>query len=223
VLEQSPPTVETRLKSHWDWRPDWTPDRPCLMWYLTFERQPGLASHAEQLQPGLTATEALDPVPVPWLHLTLDQVGFVDSVPPEQVDDVVESVRSTLRGWSPGPVTLGPVSTMGDAVVLDATGVDELQERLHAGTAAALDRDPDEEFREFRAHVSLAYANQPCDVDEALEPLGDAAGHQVVLDSPRLALATVTRKDGHYRWTERDEVPLAGGPANGSGPGRAAD
>ena len=30
------PSTE-RLSNHWDWRPDWTPSRPCLYWYLTFD------------------------------------------------------------------------------------------------------------------------------------------------------------------------------------------
>jgi 2'-5' RNA ligase len=178
------------------------------MWYLTFEGEPALAEHAQAVQSRLTVTEALDPVPVPWLHLTLDQVGYVDTVPPQQVDQVVDSVRASVRDWSPGPVTVGPVAPMVDAVVLEAAGVDGLHERVQAGTAAALGREPEDEFRRFRPHVSLAYSNQPCDADSALDGLDDAAARQVVLDTPRLALAAVTRRNRHYQWTERAEVPL---------------
>jgi 2'-5' RNA ligase len=178
------------------------------MWYLTFDDEPRLASHAEQVQSRLDATETLDAVPVPWLHLTLDHVGFVDSVPPPQVDRVVASVRATLRDWSPAPVAVGPVTTMEDAVVLEATGTDELHDRVRAGTGAALGQEPADEFRDFRAHVSLAYANQPCDAGEALARLGEVAERTVEVATPRLALATVTRKDRHYQWTEQERLPL---------------
>jgi hypothetical protein len=96
VVEQTARTVATSLVDHWGWRPDWQSERPCLMWYLTFEDQPELADLALRSHERLRRLGAVDLIPVPWLHLTLDEVGFVDAVGPEDVDRVVESVRAVL-------------------------------------------------------------------------------------------------------------------------------
>jgi 2'-5' RNA ligase len=208
VAEQSAALAPSHLRNHWDWRPEWTPDRACLMWYLTFENQPELTALVTALQSPLTGIPALDLVPPAWVHLTVDQVGYVDSVPPEDVSAVTQSVRGALRGWSAEPLTVGPAYTMRSAVALAVAGVDGLYDRVHAATTAALGLDPTEEFRPFRAHVSLAYANRPSVARAVLDRLGDTADRQVVLGTPRLVLASVTRRDRHYQWTTREQLAL---------------
>lgn len=200
-----------QLRDHWEWRPDWAVERPCLMWYLTFEQHPGLVELTERMHARLAGTPTVDLVPASWLHLTLEEVGFVDAVPPEQVDAVLASARSALEGWRPSPLTLGPVTAMADAVVLQAAAdadLDELHRRLRAGTTAALGREPAHDPEGFWAHVSVAYSNGTCDAPAVLAPLGEVAAERVVVEAARLTLASVTRRDRHYQWTERGAIPL---------------
>ena len=211
MVEQTARPVATSLVDHWGWRPDWQAERPCLMWYLTFEDQPELADLALRSHERLRPLGAVDLIPVPWLHLTLDEVGFVDAVGLEDVDRVVESVRAVIADWRSGPIRLGPVTTMEDAVVLAATStadLDELCGRLRTATTAVLARDPDYEPLPFWAHVSLAYTNQPCDAASVLAPLATLADQTLTVSVPRLTLAAVTRRDRHYQWSVRAALPL---------------
>ena len=211
MVEQTARPVATSLVDHWGWRPDWQVERPCLMWYLTFEDQPELADLALRSHERLRPLDTVDLIPVPWLHLTLDEVGFVDAVGPEDVDRVVESVRAVIADWRSGPIHLGPVTTMEDAVVLAATSaadLDELCGRLRTATTAVLARDPGYEPIPFWGHVSLAYTNQPCDAASVLAPLTALAGETLTVSVPRLTLAAVTRRDRHYQWSVRASLPL---------------
>jgi 2'-5' RNA ligase len=210
-VEQTARPGATQLVDHWGWRPDWHVERPCLMWYLTFEDQPELADLALRSHERLRPLAAVDLIPVPWLHLTLDEVGFVDAVGPDDVDRVVESVRAVIADWRSGPIHLGPGTTMEDAIVLAATSaadLDELCGRLRTATTAVLARDPGYEPLPFWGHVSLAYTNQPCDAASVLAPLATLAEETLTVSVPRLTLAAVTRRDRHYQWTVRAALPL---------------
>ena len=201
------------MVDHWGWRPDWEVERPCLMWYLTFEDQPALADLAVRAHELLRPLETVDLIPVPWLHLTLDEVGFVDSLGADVVDGVVESVRAVLADWRSGPITLGPATAMEDAVVLAAVSpadLDELCGRLRTATSAVLDRDPGYEPQVFWGHVSLAYSNRACDAASVMAPLAPLTGETLTVTVPRLTLAAVTRRERHYQWTVRASLPLEG-------------
>jgi 2'-5' RNA ligase len=206
------------LRDHWQWRPDWASERPCLLWYLTFESQPALSRQAEQAQARLRGVRAVDLVPLPWLHLTLDDVGFADELAPRQVDGVVAAAAASVAGWEPPPVTLGPMAPMEDAVVLQAGPAAELarlRERLRMATTAVLGPGTVSGLEDFRPHVTLAYLNDACEPGLVMDPLTPVRQAQVVVAVPRLTLAAVTRRDRHYQWTCRAVLPL--------GPGDPAD
>lgn len=202
---------QASLRDHWQWRPEWASDRPCLLWYLTFESQPELTRKAEQAQARLRGVSTVDVVPAAWLHLTLDDVGFADELAPEEVEDVIATARGAVADWSPPPITLGPVASMGDAVVLRADPADDLGElrgRLRAVTTTVLGREIPSRLRPFWPHVTLAYLNDSCAASSVLDPLAPVSVEQVVVAAPQVTLASVTRCEHHYRWTTRAEIPL---------------
>jgi 2'-5' RNA ligase len=196
--------VAATLADHWTWRPDWAAERPCLLWYLTFTGQPALVDLVDRARGRLSSVPAVDPVPAPWLHLTLDDVGFEDEVAPEQVRDVVEGVHVAMAEQPLPPLELGPVNTMVDSLVLEAGPADALErlrDRLRActdevlpGAASALDA--------FWPHVTLAYSNAPVGRAALLGALDDLGEARLVVE-PQLVLAAVTRREKHYQWTAR--------------------
>src|SRR4051812_22741294 len=172
------------LENHWSWRPEWGVDRPCLMWYLSFENQPPLWHHVERIGERLAEVPAVDPVPTAWLHLTLHDVGFVDETPPNRVDDLVELARSATDGWCAPTLRLGPVAAMRSALVLQAGPVDrlvDLRDRLRACTAVAIGPERAAGPRVFSPHVSVGYASSRLEVAGVMEQLAAAAGEQLLV------------------------------------------
>jgi 2'-5' RNA ligase len=207
----SPATGPTLLRDHWQWRPEWVADRACLLWYLTFESQSELSRRAEQVHACLGGVPSVDVVPPPWLHLTLDDVGFLDELGAGQVEQVVVSARASVAGWRPAPLTLGPLAPMDDSVVLAAGPVPELvdlRDRLRAATCSVLGDGRPSRLDEFAPHVTLAYLNDACEPETLMGPLGPVAASPVVVAESRLTLASVTRRDRHYQWTPCAEVAL---------------
>lgn len=199
------------LRDHWEWRPEWVPDRACLLWYLTFDRQPELSRQLEQVHACLSDVPQVDVVPPPWLHLTMDDVGFADELAPGEVEQVLASARATVTGWTHPPLALGPLVPMEDSVVLAAGPVLELvglRDRLRAATSSVLGAGTASRLDEFRPHVTLAYLNDACEPREVMDPLAPVAGVRVPVTGLRLTLASVTRRDHHYQWTARAEVPF---------------
>lgn len=210
-LPESSTPSNVLLRDHWQWRPEWVVDRACLLWYLTFETQPDLSRQAEQVRACLRDVSAVDVVPTPWLHLTLDDVGFADQLTPGEVEQVVVSARASVADWEPPPIQLGPLAPMDDSVVLMAGPIPDLvdlRDRLRAATTSVLGAETTSFLDDFRPHVTLAYLNDACDPDAVMRPLGEVADAQVVVAEPRLTLASVTRYDRHYQWTSCDQLSL---------------
>lgn len=208
------PPVADDLANHWEWRPEWAPDRPCLYWYLTF------AAHELTTAIGSEALEAvqgvpwLDPVPPEWMHVTLADVGFVDDLEERDVHRTVENVRQHVEGRPALDLSLGPVAAMPGAVVLQVGPTEplvHLQGAVGAATQAALGPGHEPVHRDdFWPHLSLGYVNRGVasrEADAALRRVGWVSGRVSV---SRLTLASVTRRDRHYQWTVVAQLPLLG-------------
>jgi 2'-5' RNA ligase len=145
----SPATGPTLLRDHWQWRPEWVADRACLLWYLTFESQSELSRRAEQVHACLGGVPSVDVVPPPWLHLTLDDVGFLDELGAgqvAQVDELGDGRPSRLDEFAPH-VTLAylndacePETLMGPLGPVAASPVVVAESRLTLASVTRRDR-----------------------------------------------------------------------------------
>lgn len=202
-----------QLLAHRNWRTDWTADRTCLLWYLTFEDQPELMSLFHEVEDDLRRVDSVDVVPPSWLHLTLLEVGYADEVSASEMDDLVAATEASTSMF-PLRLDIGPVSTMTDAVVLQVRASEEvvaLQSSLAEGLRSSRATVPEPE--DFWPHVSLAYTNRDCRRDDVMDPLSDIAERTVSVTVPRVTLAAVTRLRDHYRWSAVAALPLeATGP-----------
>lgn len=199
------------MENHWQWRPEWRTDRPCLYWYLTFAGQESLRSLSHSIRPHLHRIAGVDAVPTDWLHLTVQDVGFCDELPEANVQTAVQAAARAIADLRARPLTLGPVTTMGSAVVLAGWPADHLRRlrnRLREAMAAVGLTVPGPD--EFRPHVSLGYVNRDCDERTVMERLRTVRDLTTTLHAPRLTLAAVTRRDRHYQWRSVAELPLDG-------------
>jgi hypothetical protein len=197
------------LGNHWTWRPEWRVDRPHLMWYLVFGHEPALHAWLRIARGCLSGEERLDVIPQPWLHCTVDDVGFEDELAPGQVDRVARAGAEAMRGLTVPALTLGPTAPMRDALVLRARPTAELsrlRDALRAATVSVLGSQALPPLDTFEPHVSFAYANRPCREAPLMDLLRSVSDDELRLSRPTVALASVTRLDRHYQWTVRSEV-----------------
>jgi 2'-5' RNA ligase len=197
------PTHTEQVRNHWWWRPGWRAGRSFYTWHLTFVGQPDVDRLAAHYHAVLRDLPGVDPVPVEWLHLTMQGLGFTDELATGQVDKVVAAVRDRLAALSPFELTLGPVRVDPEALLLDAEpagAIRDLRLAIRAGIADTwgADRVPEAEAP-FTPHVSIGYISAD----------GPAAPFVAVLDaSPATGRATVTeaqlivlnRDSGMYTW-----------------------
>lgn len=216
VHASSPEAVEY-LHDHRHWRPDWTPGRSLLWWYLTFEHQPALESLTAETAPVLGALDSIDQVPLQWLHLTLQEVGYADEFSATDSTTLVAEAAGAVGDVSPLRLSLGPISTLPDGVVLRAGPTRELsmlRDKLRDVTAAVTGGSPRvREGAESCPHVTLAYVNCQCErraVMDILASLAMDAPAEVLVET--VTLAAVTRRSGFYDWHAVGEVALGGAP-----------
>ena len=201
-----------RFRDHWRWRPDWTPNRPRVLWYLTFEDSPQLASAIAPYEPALRATGA-DLVPPRWLHLTVTDVGFADAIDDWTLRAARDSVRRAVRGLPSLRLELGPVAALPGAVVLPAHPLErlrELRQAVRRSTSEVGLAAPDDIDGPFWPHVSLCYVNSRTDHQALWDVVRPGQGSTVEVRCSRLSEVLVSRREGHYQWQILESVRLDG-------------
>ncbi len=208
------------LADHWAWRPEWTPERTCLYWYLTFRADDIAAAIGDDALDLVRRTRWLDAVPPEWCHVTIADVGFTDQLEPSDAEHVRAAVADEMAGQGPLRLALGPMRTFATAVVVSVGPVERLRDiraRVRRATSATIGaRHADFHRHPYRPHMTLGYAHEAVGA-EAATPFGEALPEvSSVVDVDALTLVAVTRRDHAYRWEVRAQVPLLGG-TDGSG------
>src|SRR5262245_33980474 len=90
--EEAQVVVDT-VRDHWWWRPGWRLGRRAYTFHITFEDGtveggPDLHRLTAAYQASLAGMPGLDLVPLQWLHLTMQNVGFTDEVGESDVQAV---------------------------------------------------------------------------------------------------------------------------------------
>jgi len=209
-----PATTAQEMRDHWVWRPEWTPERTCLYWYLTFQENEIAAAVGEPALEQVRGAPWLDAIPPRWCHVTLTDIGFADELGLSAVRSVHDAVARSVSGEHRLPLALGPVQAHRSALVLSVGPLSRLRgirSAVRRATSGLLgDRHADVHGQLFWPHVSLGYVNRSVDsatVDDFLGRLPDVDAR---VDVGALTLAAVTRRDRHYQWEVQAQVELAG-------------
>ncbi|MEO3875266.1 2'-5' RNA ligase family protein [Nonomuraea sp. B12E4] len=204
------------VRSHWWPRTGWRPGRLVYTWHLTFEHAPRLHRLAERYQSALAATEGHNPIPVSWLHLTVQSVGFVDEVSGERLARVIEAVSARLGELKPVELTFHRPTVVGEAVVLvpaPAEPVRQIWREIRAGIAEVSDGGASaQQAKDFHPHVSLTYFNAPGPAGPYVEALDAVEAEPVGVNVEQVALIVqerVLEPEWVYRWNLHTTAPLA--------------
>ena len=202
------------MRDHWWWRPGWRVGRSFYTWHITFADQPPAAQLVADYTPLLDRLPVLDPVPLRWLHLTMQGIGFADEVTRADVDAIVATARRRCADLAPPRITLGPAYVDPEALSLPVTPIEPLAAIRRAvreaiGDVWGADRVP-EPAEGFRPHVSLGYSNATGPAEPVELALRSAEEHTADVTVTAISLIDLNRDHKSYEWTEVATVPLGG-------------
>jgi 2'-5' RNA ligase len=220
------------MRRHWWWRPGWRPGRRQYAWHLTFGDQTVSRGQADlrrvvaDYQAHLAELPGLDPVPVEWLHLTVQGIGFADQVGADEVERIVAAVRRRCAALAPLRVTLGPAELQQEGVwlpVAPAATVRRLRAAVRAGIAEVwgAGRVP-EPAGGFVPHVSLAHSNTDGPSEPYAAALAKIGPRSATVELGAIQVISLRRDTHLYRWEAGATVALAptpNRPAPEAGPG----
>jgi 2'-5' RNA ligase len=154
-------------------------------------------------------------VPTPWLHLTLQGVGFTDEVTDADAIAIADAASARLAHHGPVTVSLGPATMDAEAIYLPVdpvAGISAVRDRIREaiGEVWAPERVPEADNLLYPPHLTLGYVFQS---GLPLPPLKDAVDQRPRrLDEVQLttvSLIRLNRDYKEYRWSVINEVNLA--------------
>ena len=200
-----------QVRDHWYWRPGWRVGRSFYTWHLTFQGDPVISDLHAAYQPLVRSLPGLTRVPVQWLHLTMQGVGFADKLTQEDLDPIVDAAQRRLAQLDPIEIRIGPAIVDVESLQLPVEPVDRLR-RLRAQLRAAITdvwgRDSVPSLPELDPHISLGYWNQ----DATAQPLKQRAealgGGIAKTEISHASLINLNRDHHCYAWTTYATVRL---------------
>jgi 2'-5' RNA ligase len=206
------------MRRHWWWRPGWRPGRRLYAWHLTFGDQT-VSRGREDLrrvvagyQARLAGLPGLDLVPVEWLHLTVQPIGFADEVDAGDAERIVAAAGRRCATLSPLRLTLGPAQLQAEGVwlqVAPAAAVRRMRAAIRAGIAEVWGaaRVP-EAAGGFTPHVSLAYSNTDGPDEPYAAVLAATPPRAVTVELAAVQAISLGRDTHRYRWETLTTVLL---------------
>ncbi|MFB9895037.1 2'-5' RNA ligase family protein [Planobispora takensis] len=199
------------MRDHWWWRPGWRVGRRMYTFHTTFDDQPELHRLVTAYQTALDGLGGLDIIPLKWLHLTMQGIGFTDEVSTDDVDAIAAAVTSRLKAMEPVELTFTRPVTDPEALqfhVQPAKGIREVRRAVRAGIAEVwgADRVPDPEI--WTPHVSIAYSNSDGPAEPYAKALDSVEAEPVTVRVSQIQLIVIDRDERLYRWDTHMGVPL---------------
>lgn len=205
------------MRDHWWWRSGWRIGRSFYTWHITLADQPGARQLVDGYAPVLASLPMLDPVPLRWLHLTLQGVGFSDEVSAADVEQIVSAAQGHCAALAPFTVTIGSAHVDPETIQMPVRPVEPLSELRRAIRYAIADVWGEDDVPEpedgFRPHVSLGYSNSAGPAEPVAEGLAAHDALTADISVPAVSLINLNRDSKAYEWTKVATVSLANASA----------
>jgi len=214
------------MRDHWWWRPGWAPGRRLYAWHLTFgdqtpsRGQAALRKVVGAYQARLAELPGLDVVPVQWLHLTMQPVGFVDEVGAGNTERIVAAVRRRCAKLAPLTLTLGPAVLQEEGVwlrVRPSEPVRRVRAAVRAGIAEVWGvAGVPEAAGDYTPHLSLAYSDTDGPDEPYAAALAEAGQRSATVEIGAVQAISLGRDTHLYQWATVATVPLGTGAIDGN-------
>lgn len=204
-----------QVSDHWWWRPGWRIGRRFYACHITFENAPKVRSLAATYQERLKGLDGLDLIPQPWLHLTMQGIGFTDEISNNEIESITTAISSRLAKMTRPVVTFGRPSVQTEAIFLPATpadGIKDVRKKTQQAIQEILgpDRSPDTDIdkalHSYRPHMSIAYVNKTGSAASYVEALSEALPDPVRQEIRTVSILTFHRDNRMYEWT--NSIPI---------------
>lgn len=201
------------LTDHWWWRPGWQVGTRFYAWHITQGDQPGVHELAQRYRDAVSTVATLDPIPDPWLHMTVQGVGDVKDVNIAALDFVTLRVAERLQSLAPITTSYRRAHIADEGLLLppdDPEAFVEVRRAIRAGITDALGECPEPEDG-FLPHVSVAYSNADADAAPIRAALDQAEPTTPSTATyTQVSLIRMHRDHRMYEWETLRAVPLGG-------------
>lgn len=202
-----------QVRNHARWRSGWDPGRTSYAWLLPLGDQPGLRELANQYQYALRDLPGFDPVPLEWMHILLQEVGFTDEVPQARANTLLDAARTRLASTAPPRLTFQEGVVLPESLALPAepgAALSDLRSTLREVTTEVIAESAlPEEPEETDQHVSLAYSTADGPAVFAKAVLEGTEVAPTTVRVPAVSLVRLNRDHSSSEWETVDSVPFA--------------
>lgn len=200
------------MRDHWWWRPGWRTGRSFYTWHITFADQPEAASLVAEYAPVLDGLPMLDPVPLRWLHLTMQGVGFTDEVVRADLERIIAAAQKRCAAMQPFTVAIGPAHVDPETIQMPVRPVEPLVAVRQAirdaiGDVWGTDNVP-ETADGWRPHVSLGYSNAGGPAGPIVAALANHNERIANVTVAAVSLINLNRDRQLYEWSDVGSAPL---------------
>ncbi|MHA6798782.1 2'-5' RNA ligase family protein [Bounagaea algeriensis] len=205
-----------QVRNYARWRPGWYAGRTSYAWLLPLGGQPGLRDLVNQYQYALRDLPGFDPVPLEWMHILVQEIGFSDEVDRSKLDSLVPAVRERITGTAPLSLVFQRAVVLPESLALPAepqSTVRELRDSVRSGVADVFGGEhlPGEP-EEIDQHISLAHSSQDGPAIFAVATLGATSVDPASVRVPSLSLVELNRDHSCSEWETIAELPFDGTP-----------
>jgi hypothetical protein len=201
-----------QVRNHARWRPGWHAGRTSYAWLLPLADQPGLRNLANEYQYALRDLPGFDLVPLEWMHILVQEVGFTDEIDQAKVEPLVAAARTRLAEAAPLTLAFHRAVVLPESLSLPAepqSTVIELRTAVREATAEILGDVPPEP-EDVDRHVSIAHSTTEGPAIFAIATLSATAVEPTTAKVPALSLVKLNRDHSSSEWETIAEIALGG-------------
>ena len=198
------------MVNHWD-KPSWPPGRTAYYWYLDFTDQPDVQNLARLCRSAVDCPE-FDPVEPDAMHMTIQEIGFIEDVPRVSLRALLGAAGEMLAGIQPLELSIGPLAGSSGALSFSASPTVDLvrlRNALLRATQSIGYAQRTATSDAFRPHVGIGYCNSAVPAAPVIERVRKLRGvPQAGASIGQVALVSLTRHERSWIWEAVEYVQL---------------